>query len=86
MISSYELSDKYDVAELKAMIEEHVLRTGSAKGREILSHFEEYLPKFKKIIPHDYERMLKKIGEMEEKGLSESQAQIEAFYAAKRGA
>jgi glutamate synthase (NADPH/NADH) large chain len=86
MIASYELSDKYDVAELKGMLEEHVLRTGSVKGSEILAHFEEYLPKFKKIIPHDYEKMLKRIGEMEEKGLSESQAQIEAFYAAKKEA
>ena len=46
--------------------------------------FEEYLPKFKKIIPHDYERMLKTIVQMEEKGLSAEQAQIEAFYASTR--
>ena len=86
MVSSFEVTDKYDVAELKKMIEEHVLRTGSVKGRMILENFAEYLPKFKKIIPHDYAKMLKKIGEMEERGLSEAQAQIEAFYAAKRGA
>ncbi len=81
MVSSYEITSKYDVQELKEMIREHVAMTGSAKGREVLEHFGEYLPRFKKIIPHDYERVLKTIVQMEEKGLSAEQAQIEAFYA-----
>ncbi len=81
MISSYEITSKYDVQELKEMIREHVAMTGSEKGREVLEHFEEYLPRFKKIIPHDYERMQRTIVQMEEKGLSAEQAQIEAFYA-----
>ncbi len=81
MVSSYIIDNKYDVLELKTFIEEHVKATGSEKGKEILEHFGEYLPKFKKIIPHDYERVLKTIVQMEEKGLSAEQAQIEAFYA-----
>ncbi|MCD7725193.1 MAG: glutamate synthase large subunit [Clostridiales bacterium] len=81
MVSSYEITSKYDVLELKQMIKEHVAYTNSVKGKEILDNFGEYLPKFKKIIPHDYERMLKLIVQMEEKGLSAEQAQIEAFYA-----
>lgn len=81
MVSSSELTSKYDILELKSMIQEHVAFTNSAKGKEVLDHFEEYLPKFKKIIPHDYERVLKTIVQMEEKGLSAEQAQIEAFYA-----
>ena len=86
MVASYELTDKYEVAELKSMLEEHVLRTGSEKGRRILNDFEAYLPKFKKIIPHDYEKMQRLIGRMEERGLSEEQALIEAFYASKKEA
>ena len=81
MISMSEITNKYDVIELKGMIEEHVKYTGSAKGRKILADFGTYLPKFKKIIPYDYERMLRTIVQMEEKGLSAEQAQIEAFYA-----
>lgn len=81
MVSSYEITSKYDVLELKDMIKEHVALTNSEKGKEILEHFGDYLPKFKKIIPHDYERVLKTIVQMEEKGLSAEQAQIEAFYA-----
>ena len=52
--------------------------TGSARGKEILDHFGEYLPKFKKVMPHDYRRMMNTIVQMEEKGLSSEQAQIEA--------
>ena len=85
MVSIDQITNKYDVLELKEMIKDHVAYTNSVKGKEILENFGEYLPKFKKIIPHDYNRMLMAIVQMEEKGLSSEQAQIEAFYANKRG-
>ncbi len=80
LVSSEAVSNKYDVMQLKDMITAHVEATGSEKGKEILENFKEVLPKFKKIIPHDYKNMLQKIAVMEEKGLSNEQAQIEAFY------
>lgn len=85
LVSSSELNSKYDIFELREMIEEHVQATGSARGTEILENFDEYLPLFKKIIPHDYERMLKTKEKMKENGLSEEEANIEAFYAVTRG-
>ena len=81
MVSFEGITNKYDVLELKEMIKEHVAYTNSEKGKEILDNFGEYLPKFKKIMPHDYRRMMNTIVQMEEKGLSSEQAQIEAFYA-----
>ncbi len=81
MISSYEITSKYDMKELKEIIEQYVAHTHSKRGKLILDNFAEYLPRFKKIIPHDYDRMQKTIVQMEEKGLSADQAQIEAFYA-----
>ena len=81
MVSFEEVTNKYDVLELKDMIKEHVAYTNSARGKEILDNFGEYLPKFKKVMPHDYRRMMNTIVQMEEKGLSSEQAQIEAFYA-----
>lgn len=81
MVSFTEVTSKYDVLELKEMIKDHVANTNSEKGKRILDDFAQYLPKFKKIIPYDYERMLNTIVQMEEKGLSQEQAQIEAFYA-----
>jgi glutamate synthase (ferredoxin) len=81
LVSFEAVTEKYDVIELKEMISEHVKYTNSAKGKHILENFLDYLPKFKKIIPHDYRRMLLTIVQMEEKGLSSEQAQIEAFFA-----
>ena len=81
LVSFEEVTNKYDVQELKEMIQEHVACTNSEKGKKILERFGEYLPRFKKIMPHDYRRMMNTIVQMEEKGLSSEQAQIEAFYA-----
>ena len=79
MVFTESLTNKYDVLELKNLISEHVNLTNSAKGKEILDHFGEYLPKFKKIIPYDYYHMQTAIVQMEEKGYNVEQAQIEAF-------
>ena len=65
--------------ELKEIIAEHVAATGSVKGKEIYDNFSDYLPKFKRIVPFDYKKMMQTIVQMEEKGLSSEQAQIEAF-------
>ena len=85
LVSFEDVSNKYDVLELKGLIQEHVAYTNSEKGKRILDHFSEYLSKFKKIVPHDYRRMMNAIVQMEEKGLNSEQAQIEAFYANIRG-
>ena len=76
-----EVTGKYDVLELKELIEEHVRETGSEKGKRILADFSNYIGKFKKIVPNDYMRMMNAIYQMEERGLNAEQAQIEAFYA-----
>ena len=82
LVSIEPVTDRYDVLEFKDLITEHVAYTNSKKGKEVIDNFGEYLPKFKRIIPHDYKKMLNTIVQMEEKGLSSEQAQIEAFYAA----
>ncbi|MCD8008530.1 MAG: glutamate synthase subunit alpha, partial [Clostridiales bacterium] len=81
MVTMETVSLKHDIQELKGLIEEHVAATGSEKGKEILAHFQDYIPLFKKIMPNDYNKMLKAIAKAEEKGLSHEQAEIDAFYA-----
>ncbi|MDE7319930.1 MAG: glutamate synthase large subunit [Lachnospiraceae bacterium] len=80
MILIEKVENKYDIQELKDMIQEHVDATGSERGAWILEHFDEYLPKFKKIIPCDYKKMIALSSRLEEKGMSTEQAQMEAFY------
>lgn len=74
------VSEKHDIAEIKRLISEHIEATGSPLGRRILENFDEYADKFKKIMPVDYNHMLQSISQMEEKGMSREQAEIEAFY------
>ncbi len=85
MISIEAVTDKYEVSELKQLIMDHVNYTNSEIGKRILEDFEGYLPKFKKIIPKDYKKMMNMIVAFEEKGLSREKAAIEAFYKAKNG-
>ena len=84
MVSLEPVEHKYDVSLLKDLIREHVEATGSPRSKEILDNFSEYLPKFKKVLPYDYDRMLRVIASMEERGLDGEQAQIEAFYAVQK--
>jgi len=80
LVECSELSDQKDIDELRALIGEHVEATGSEKGKMILSRFDEYLPKFKKIIPHDYRLITEAIAEGKRSGMDEDSAKIEAFY------
>ena len=75
------VESKHDQEELKNILEKHVAATGSVKGKEVLDHFKEYLPKFKKLIPEDYKKLIQLSAQFEEQGMTREEAQIEAFYA-----
>lgn len=80
MVSAKAVTEPEDIEELRCLIEEHTDRTGSIKGRTILDRFDAYLPKFKKVMPHDYARMQKSIKEKMGRGMEKHQAEIQAFY------
>ena len=79
MASLCEVTEKYDIAELRQIIEDYVKETGSQFGREVLDHFEDYIPDFKKIVPNDYQKMLTAISKYEEQGIDYEHAVLEAF-------
>ncbi|MBR4639288.1 MAG: glutamate synthase subunit alpha, partial [Butyrivibrio sp.] len=79
MASLYEVTEKYDIAELKSILEDYVKETGSEYGKEILKNFDSYIPDFKKIVPNDYQKMLTAISKFEEQGIDHDHAVLEAF-------
>jgi glutamate synthase (ferredoxin) len=79
MVSMTEVTEKYDIQELKDILTDYVKETGSPLGRKVLDEFGEYLPHFKKIVPNDYQKMMAAIGRYEEQGISHENAEIEAF-------
>ena len=80
LVGFSKLTEQEDIDRLRSLIEEHTAATGSVRGREILDNFDEYLPKFKKIIPHDYAKMMNSIKKFTAEGMSADEARISAFY------
>ncbi|MBR3368023.1 MAG: glutamate synthase large subunit [Lachnospiraceae bacterium] len=75
------VTEKYDIAELREILEDYVKETGSPFAGDILAHFEERLPEFKKVVPYDYQKMLTAISRFEEQGIDHEHAVLEAFKA-----
>ena len=85
MVELESVTQKHDIEELRTLIEEHLRETGSERAREILANFNENLGLFKKIMPRDYDKMLRAISQFEERGMSHEEAREEAFYMITRG-
>jgi len=75
-----ELSEKYDIHQLKDLLEDYVKETRSKKAETILRNMEDWIPHFKKIVPGPYQEILERISHYEELGISEKDARMEAFH------
>jgi glutamate synthase domain-containing protein 3 len=58
MSDQLEELDEGDAIEVRALVAEHVERTDSPVGRRVLDDWDELLPRFVKIFPTDYKRVL----------------------------
>jgi glutamate synthase (ferredoxin) len=79
MVSIEKLESATEIAEVRAMIEKHVDYTKSARGKQVLDAWAKFVPKFAKILPKDYKRMLAKIESAEAQGLTGDEAVMAAF-------
>ena len=68
-----------DLARIKALVEQHVLHTNSAKGRHILENWNNFVNRFTKVVPVAYEEMHNAIERFLGQGLSLEEAQLAAF-------
>ena len=73
------LEDPQEIADVKAMIRSHSELTGSLLGYRVLSNWEEIAPRFVKVMPKDYKRMLQAFRDVEAAGLSGEAAVMAAF-------
>ena len=74
-----EKPDAEDAKVLQTMIENHAINTKSTRGAKILAEWNKYLPKFVKVMPKDYKRMLEAIKRATDSGLSGEEAIMAAF-------
>jgi Glutamate synthase domain 2 len=66
-------------AELKSLIERHGELTGSTRAAVVLAAWDETLPKFIKVLPKDYKRVLQAMDRVIAAGLSGDEAVMAAF-------
>ena len=79
MVSLEKVAGDSEVEELRAMIKRHADYTKSQRASKILASWEEYAPKFVKVFPKDYKRMLEAISRVTAAGLSGEEALMAAF-------
>ncbi|GJN18064.1 hypothetical protein PR202_gb05182 [Eleusine coracana subsp. coracana] len=58
LVDLYDVEEEDDIITLKMMIEQHRRNTESVVAKTILSDFDNLLPKFVKVFPRDYKRVL----------------------------
>jgi glutamate synthase (ferredoxin) len=64
---------------LQELVRRHAAYTQSTVARRILEEWNVWLPKFVRVLPHDYRRVLESQSRMRERGLSEQEAVMAAF-------
>jgi glutamate synthase (NADPH/NADH) large chain/glutamate synthase (ferredoxin) len=64
--------DEGDEIEVRDLIAEHVARTDSPVGRRVLDEWATLAPKFVKVFPADYRRVLEQLAAEEEEAISTS--------------
>ncbi|WP_271255267.1 glutamate synthase large subunit [Pseudanabaena sp. Chao 1811] len=84
MVGLEKLEDPEEIKDLKQLIQQHVDYTESAKGAKVLADWNASVPKFVKVMPKDYKRVLQAIKEALEDGLSGDDALNAAFEANSR--
>ena len=79
MITAEKLADAGEIAEVRDIIQRHLHFTGSTRAEMVLDKWEDMLPRFVKIIPKDYKRIIQAIARAKQMGLSGDEAIMAAF-------
>jgi glutamate synthase (ferredoxin) len=79
MVKLFPLEDPDDVAEVQALLRKFYEHTGSERPWRMLQSWDEYGPKFVKVYPNDYRRVLETQRRFKAQGLPDEQAIMAAF-------
>jgi glutamate synthase (ferredoxin) len=79
MVDLERLNDDAEIREVESLIRQHAEYTNSELAWRILGDWDRKLPKFVKVIPKDYKRMLEAFERVKADGLSGEEAVMAAF-------
>ena len=83
MVLLERLEDAEEINEVERMLRRHAQYTNSERARLILARWEELVPRFVKVMPKDYKRVLEALERVTKAGLSGEEAIMAAFEANK---
>jgi len=83
---SLETLDERDMQEVEELLKRHAVYTHSARAWQLLALWQETAPKFVKVMPKDYRRVVEALQAAEAKGLVGDEALMAAFEANKNDA
>ncbi|MEM1255732.1 MAG: glutamate synthase large subunit [Cyanobacteria bacterium P01_H01_bin.21] len=81
MVDLEHLEEAEEINDLREMIAKHHSYTGSHRAKTVLDDWESFLPKFVKVIPRDYKRVIQSLRQALQDGLSGDDALSAAFEA-----
>ena len=73
------LDEADEVAEIRQMIERHLVYTGSPRAQQVLGHWDEMVSRFVKVYPRDYRHVLEALARARNEGLTGDEAVMAAF-------
>ena len=79
LVSLERIDDEEEINKVRTMIEKHVAYTSSDRGRDFLSHWEERVSKFVKVMPNDFKRAIETMERVTASGMSGDEAVMAAF-------
>jgi glutamate synthase (ferredoxin) len=79
MVQLGPLKDLIETEMVKDMVFRHAQYTGSKVATDVLIAWDEWLPKFVRVIPNDYKRILDVQKELKDTGMSDEDAEMAAF-------
>jgi glutamate synthase (ferredoxin) len=81
MVQLFGLEDEEEVAAVRTLVRRHAEHTASERAAEVLAKWEEMVPRFVKVYPNDYRRVIETQKRFQSLGLAEEEAVMAAFEA-----
>ena len=79
MVKLYRLEDEDEIGLVRDLIRKHAENTDSARSRQVLADWKNSVPRFVKVYPNDYRRVIETQKRFKASGLSDEDAVMAAF-------
>ena len=79
MVQLHRLDEPEEIELVKDLVFRHAQLTGSTRAAKVLVDWDYFVPRFVRVVPNDYKRVLDAQRKMRETGMSQEEAEMAAF-------